>query len=88
MTDDVRERIELLEREKRWWKRVATAALSALAILLILGAGLGVFQYQRAQLAHLRAAQAAAEAEAQRDAAERLMREAAEERRRALEKKP
>jgi hypothetical protein len=84
MTDDLWERIELLEREKRLWKRVATAALSALAILLLLGAGLGVLHYQSVQMAHLRAARAAAEAQAQRDAAQRAL----DAVRRGDEKKP
>jgi hypothetical protein len=73
MNDDLWERIDQLEREKRWWKGVATAALGVLAALLLLGAGLGVSQFQQAQVARDRAAQAAAEAQAQRDAAQRVL---------------
>ena len=77
MTDDLRERIAQLERDKRWWKGLATATLSALAILLLLGGSLTVYQRQQAQLQQRRAFQAAAEAQAQRDAAQQ-QRKAAE----------
>jgi uncharacterized protein HemX len=66
MNDDLWERIDQLERENRWWKRVATAALGALAVLLFLGAGLGVYQFQQARVARLRAEQAADEVQVHR----------------------
>ena len=73
MSEDLWERLAELEQDQRWWKRLAVAALGVLAILLLLGGGLGVYQYRQAQVAQLRAAQAAAEAQAQRDAARKAL---------------
>jgi hypothetical protein len=88
MNDDLRERIDQLEREKRLWKRVASAALTALVVVLLVAGAICLYQERQARLAQLRAAQAAAEVRTKRDAAERVMREQAEVLRRAEEKKP
>jgi predicted negative regulator of RcsB-dependent stress response len=88
MNDDLHERIDQLEREKRWWKRVASAALPVLVVVLLLAGAICLYQERQARLAQLRAAQAAAEVRAKRDAAERVMQKQAEALRRAEEKKP
>jgi hypothetical protein len=73
MTDDLCERIDRLEREKRWWKRLATVAITALGTVLLVGGSICVFQYQQAQTERLRAEQLAAKVRARLDAAQRAM---------------
>jgi hypothetical protein len=68
MTDELWERIQQLEGSNRLWKRLAVSLMTALALLVLVAGTLGVLSIRQA-------AAARQEAEAQRHAAEQMLRE-------------
>jgi hypothetical protein len=67
MTDELWERIRQLERSNRLWKRLAVSLMTALALLVLVAGTLGVLSIRQARAERQRE-------EAQRHAAERMLR--------------
>jgi hypothetical protein len=69
MTDELWERIRQLERSNRLWKRLAVSLMTVLALLVLVAGTLGTLSIRQAKAARQRA-------EAQRHAAEQMLRDA------------
>jgi hypothetical protein len=74
MTDDIQQRIDRLERDKRWWKRLAIGLMFSFTLVIAAGgftsATLAVKARRAAEVAYRAAERARQEAQQQRLRAE------------------